>query len=267
MFDRLDKEESFIGESTTKWFNFETVNRLVCQCCGGYKAIKTNTNEWKFPVPPPTEEHIKAFYSKLENENAEMRKAKECEDPEYDLKFEECMNIAKQGDLVSVQCPKCKKECVFMSHNYFQTTPRYLLAVPNRFVVEKWVPKKLNALINVPQDFDVSDFLLSNAPPAGEKLAEEAKKKYSDDFVMMLTGMGFSDNAAKRALIEKKDDVEAASNWLMENIDNPAINLPLEEDKEEGAGAVDPGLIAAVMDLGFDDRQAKIALLKNVFLW
>lgn len=43
-FDKLDKEEPYIGESTTKNFNFETVNRLVCEGCNGYKIVEAKTN-------------------------------------------------------------------------------------------------------------------------------------------------------------------------------------------------------------------------------
>lgn len=46
--------------------------------------------------------------------------------------------------------------------------------------------------------------------------------------------MGFSENAAKRALIETKDNLEAATNWIMENMDNYAINDPIEEPKSGG---------------------------------
>jgi uncharacterized UBP type Zn finger protein len=46
----------------------------------------------------------------------------------------------------------------------------------------------------------------------------------------MLVGMGFSENAAKRALIQAKDNLEAASNWIMENMDNYEINKAIEEE-------------------------------------
>jgi uncharacterized UBP type Zn finger protein len=36
----------------------------------------------------------------------------------------------------------------------------------------------------------------------------------------MLMAMGFSANAAKRGLIKYNDNLEAASNWIMENMDN-----------------------------------------------
>lgn len=44
VFDRLDKEEPFIGESTTKNFNFQYVNRMVCTGCNGYKVNEVKTN-------------------------------------------------------------------------------------------------------------------------------------------------------------------------------------------------------------------------------
>lgn len=41
--------------------------------------------------------------------------------------------------------------------------------------------------------------------------------------------MGFSMNAAKRALISSKDSLEGATNWIMERMGDPAIDAPLEE--------------------------------------
>ena len=139
------------------------------------------------------------------------------------------MNILKQGDAVSVNCPRCNSEKIFMSRNYFKTTPKYLLAVPNRFVLDNWVPKKLNALIDVQEELDISDFLLKNAPKVGDKLEViENKVQYSEANVNELINMGFSENAAKRALIKNKDNLEGATNWIMENMGNDSINAPIE---------------------------------------
>lgn len=51
--------------------------------------------------------------------------------------------------------------------------------------------------------------------------------KWSQENVDMLVAMGFTANAAKRALIKYQDNLEAASNWIMENMDNYEINKPL----------------------------------------
>lgn len=53
----------------------------------------------------------------------------------------------RAGDSVLTNCLKCNANKEFICHNYFKTTPKYLIALANRFVVEKWVPKKLNAVL------------------------------------------------------------------------------------------------------------------------
>ncbi len=42
----------------------------------------------------------------------------------------------------------------------------------HRFVVENWVPKKLNALINMPENFDFKESIFTGILP-GEVLMEE----------------------------------------------------------------------------------------------
>lgn len=37
------------------------------------------------------------------------------------------------------------------------------MLVPNRFLLENWVPKKKNALINMPEELNISEFLFKNA--------------------------------------------------------------------------------------------------------
>jgi ubiquitin carboxyl-terminal hydrolase 5/13 len=266
VFDRLDKEEPYFGDSTTSHFAFQTVNRLVCEGCNGYKLVAAKTNEWKFPVPPPSPLDIDRYYQQLDSQSSETRKAKLCEDPEYEVKFQQCLDILKQGDAVVVSCPKCKDQKVFLSRHYFQTTPKYLLAVPNRFILEKWVPKKLNALIQIHEHLNIADFLIQTAAPVGEKLeGAPLPAKWSQENVEMLVGMGFTANAAKRGLIKYSDNLEAASNWIMENIDNYEINKPLEEEKpQQKAAAFSQDAINQILDFGFSVEQAKVALLKNV---
>lgn len=65
LFDRLDKEEPKFGQPLPRLFNFSSVNQLVCTQCQGYKQVKESTNEWKFPVPPPTQQEVEQFYKNL----------------------------------------------------------------------------------------------------------------------------------------------------------------------------------------------------------
>jgi uncharacterized UBP type Zn finger protein len=80
----------------------------------------------------------------------------------------------------------------------------------------------------------------------------------------MLQGMGYSKNASIRALKATKDNIEAAINWIMDNFDNN-IDAPLEEEKGSNDGPkVDENSILQIQEMGFDDLQARIALIQNV---
>jgi ubiquitin carboxyl-terminal hydrolase 5/13 len=102
-----------------------------------------------------------------------------CEDPDYPLDFSECLNILRAGDSVEVKCPACAKNTEFISHHYFKSTPKYLMLIPNRFIIKNFMQRKLNAIINMPEQLDINEFLISNSKSTGPLLKEEKKKKYS----------------------------------------------------------------------------------------
>lgn len=72
------------------------------------------------------------------------------EDPVYDLDFAVSTELLKAGDSRGVNCPKCAQNTEFICRNYFKTTPKYLLLIPNRFYIEGGSHKKLNAIIKMP---------------------------------------------------------------------------------------------------------------------
>jgi len=51
------------------------------------------------------------------------------------------------------------------------------MAMANRFILEKWVPKKLNAILDMPENLNLGEFLFKNAKPVpGQQMKEEKKK-------------------------------------------------------------------------------------------
>jgi uncharacterized UBP type Zn finger protein len=52
----------------------------------------------------------------------------------------------------------------------FKTTPKYLIAVANRFVMDNWSAKKLNAIIQMNEIFDISEFIADNNKEGGQPL-------------------------------------------------------------------------------------------------
>lgn len=81
----------------------------------------------------------------------------------------------------------------------------------------------------------------------------------------MIVEMGQTRNAAIRALMANQGNPEAALNWIFENMDRADLNDPIpDDDEEESDPNIKQGDIQQVMEMGFDEKQAKIALIKNV---
>lgn len=55
-----------------------------------------------------------------------------------------------QGTEVELDCPNCGKNKLFHKVELFKTMPKYLILAMNRNIVQNWVPKKLNAMIQMP---------------------------------------------------------------------------------------------------------------------
>ena len=139
------------------------------------------------------------------------------------------------------------------------------MMIPNRFYIDGLMQKKLNAMIAMPEHLKLSQFLFKNRGEKGEMMKEQKKKKYDEDNVAMIVEMGQTRNAAIRALMANQGNPEAALNWIFENMDRADLNDPIpDDDEEESDPNIKQGDIQQVMEMGFDEKQAKIALIKNV---
>lgn len=131
---------------------------------------------------------------------------------------------------MQLNCPRCQGN-QFTQHQTFKTFPPYLIMPVSRFVTENWVPKKLNAMIAVDELLDLARFREPAADPdlliTDQKVSQAPK--YTMDAVNQIVEFGFSANAAKRALAACGNNVEAATNWIMTNMDDPSIDAPFEE--------------------------------------
>ena len=57
-------------------------------------------------------------------------------------------------------------------------------------------------------------------------------------------------------------DVEAALMWYFDNVDNPALQLPLKVKKVSGGFQANPESVMMIEQMGFTPKQAKRALRK-----
>uniref|UniRef100_A0A8R1IY69 Ubiquitinyl hydrolase 1 n=2 Tax=Caenorhabditis japonica TaxID=281687 RepID=A0A8R1IY69_CAEJA len=76
-----------------------------------------------------------------------------------------------------------------------------------------------------------------------------------------LISMGFGEDASLRAAFVSNGTAEVATNWLMENIEDPHVNekfvMPSGTPSSSG---IDPNMVGAIVEMGFTEHQAKHAL-------
>jgi len=142
-----------------------------------------------------------------------------------------------------------------------------------RFVYSDWVPKKLNVNIAVDKELDLQFLkgkgLQSNERPfaAPDLHARAAEKKVPDKALMQqLMSMGFSSNAATRACLAVNNaNIDAASAWIFEHMDDADLNSPIPEAAPKPstgppAFVVNPAALDQVLLLGFPKDRCVHAL-------
>ncbi|GAB5032118.1 ubiquitin carboxyl-terminal [Nannochloropsis oceanica] len=167
----------------------------------------------------------------------------------------------------------------------FRTFPRYLALQLKRYYVDTqtWQGKKLEAVVDVPEQLDLRSLRAKGLQEGEELMPEGAVEETKDgkegeggeeaggvtpDQMMaaQMESMGFSANAIARALFAVSNaGVEQATAWLFEHLEDANINEPItlsssssSSSSTKGPAAAEVGNLAAM--LGFTDEQAKAAL-------
>jgi len=132
---------------------------------------------------------------------------------------------------------------VCIKRQRFNSYPKVLCVVLQRFVFDNWVPKKLEIELQVPLDKpqDFERFRGSGgAPQPGETLLPEAEAEQEQfgepdlngDLLNQIVGMGVPPDAAKHALYTTgNSSADQAVMWYFENMDNPVLQTPLRVKK------------------------------------
>ncbi len=63
----------------------------------------------------------------MEEEQAIKDIVLDIEEPEYHTTWDQCLHLFNSGEGITVFCPKCNKDTIFLSKFYFKTMPKYLI--------------------------------------------------------------------------------------------------------------------------------------------
>ncbi|CAH0398212.1 unnamed protein product [Chilo suppressalis] len=150
------------------------------------------------------------------------------------------------------------------------TFPDYLLIQLKKFTIkEDWTPAKLDVAVDMPWEVDLNCLRGRGQQPEETPLADAAPDTpaptYNENLLSELLEMGFPVEACKKALYyTNNSSMEAASNWLMEHMNDwdfaNKFDPPGSQPAATGGIVADESSVQQIMGMGFTREQAARAL-------
>ncbi|GAA5830333.1 hypothetical protein JCM11251_001311 [Rhodosporidiobolus azoricus] len=273
------------ADEPTGIFGWAVEERLQCGECGRVR-YKTQAQEL-LPIPVPVKkiespvqgEEKKGAGDAMEVEGQGEAKTTYKMDEERKVEYEpveltSCLESFTNPTEIEYHCPKCDKKVSAIKTTRFATFPDVLLVNAARFQIDNWVPRKVDVpLIVDAASLDLSPYVGKGLQDGETELPEEdnaaapADHQFDADAINQLTGMGFPEIRAKRALLATgHNGAEVAMNWLFEHMEDADIDDPLPPPAAAGgaasnsAGEPTEDQIQMVGEMGFSPAQARKAL-------
>ncbi|GAA5953514.1 hypothetical protein JCM21900_006188 [Sporobolomyces salmonicolor] len=253
-------------EDPTGAFGFAMEERLQCAECGGVR-YKTQAQEL-LPVQVPARKVPAAATGAMEVEGEGGKKDEEKQEYEP-VELKECLETLTSPGEIEYHCPACEKKVAALKSTRFATFPAVLLVNAARFQLDNWVPRKVDVpLIVDAKELDLSGFAGKGLQEGetelpGDKEDAVPEQSFDPEAMAQLTGMGFPEIRAKRALLATgSNGAEVAMNWLFEHMEDPDIDEPLPAPGTGASGGAEPSedQIAMIVDMGFTPAQGRKAL-------
>eukprot|EP00475_Leptophrys_vorax_P002585 TRINITY_DN1145_c0_g1_i1.p1 TRINITY_DN1145_c0_g1~~TRINITY_DN1145_c0_g1_i1.p1 ORF type:complete len:781 (-),score=220.07 TRINITY_DN1145_c0_g1_i1:510-2816(-) len=256
--------------SLVELFLFDLEERIQCQQSGMVRyAAMPKENTLTLPIPlekSVNQDELKAFEAVAE---AEKDKKEKTPAPKAIVPFQACVDSFLESELVEgFRSPATGRIGNATKTTRLANFPPYLVVKMKRYVLAAdWTPKKLDARVEVPQQFDFSAFRARGLQPNETELpkggpAPQESVEPDPVIVSTLVSMGFSENGSKRAAVAvKNSNIDAASNWVFEHMGDADFNNPLPTAGASAAAETfSPDSIMMLESMGFSEKAAKKAL-------
>jgi len=248
-------------------FRFVMEQRLQCLSCKKLRYRQDTMESLSVNVPIKPLSQTDTLMTNGEQDND---KEKEKFEP---VTLEECLKIATAQEQVELQCSGCGN-MAFMKQQGFKTFPNILAVLANRFGFVNWVPTKFDVPVIVGNDpLDLRSLRATPKQPGEEELPEEEATAAGgsggdspfvpdEGALGTLMEMGFPRIRCEKALHATGNfEIEAASAWLFEHMDDADIDAPVSFGSSAGKpAAVNEDDIAMLTAMGFSVPQARQAL-------
>jgi ubiquitin carboxyl-terminal hydrolase 5/13 len=283
-------------------FRFRVEDRTMCSESGQVKYMYRNENILSVSVPLESAINRKEYeeYMKAKKEKEQQEKnnrsdtnavtninSKPSSDPSMQKETPVRPRIPMKTCLDSFSHPESipdfyssalKKRTVAIQTSKLATFPEYLIVQVRRFILDGWVPKKLDVFIEDPQEIDISHLRAHGLQPNETLLPDEPEEinpssntgaqipHFDPQIVNSLVEMGFIELHAQKAAINTNNQgVDQAMNWLFEHSNDPDIDLPLQTvstGPSNSSSNISEDAIESITAMGIE-RDYAILALKN----
>lgn len=248
-------------QDPTETFRFVMEQRLQCLSC---KKVRYSTDEQdNVSIPVPIEKLPSREIISPDGEKTDSV------DEYREVTLKECLDSFTAEEIVELSCPACGSKDGFSKRSLFKTFPEVLAVNARRFVIDNWVPKKVDVPVVVGDEpFLLDDYKSSGHQASEELLPEDTRASNLPSFtanpeaMQNLQLMGFPTNRCEKALhATGNSDANAAMEWLFAHMEDSDIDSPLELGTGgKPVGSVDPEKIESLGQMGFGPPQARKAL-------
>ena len=313
--DRLGAKGAAASPSA-KLFEFDVEEKVTCAVSGGVRYVRRRENVLPLEVPVDAATNAKAI--EAERERKRQRTSANEEDPSNEkdedekngslrpvVPFDACLaKFAADETVEDWFSTATGAKGAATRRSRFATFPEVLAVQVRRYyVASDWTPKKLDALVPMPETIDLEALRGAGLRPGETALPEDAgadadgggggasggvepAAAYTDraplepdpGIVAQLVAMGFSENGSRRAAgAVRNAGAESAAEWVFAHMEDPDFNdpyVPVAEPSEATGASdasgpagdgprADASAVATLGAMGFAEAHAAVALRRS----
>ena len=240
-----------------QFFRFAAEQRLQCISCNKVRYKVDEQDNISIPVPARRLPCLDPSSAHGSNNSKQFQP----------VTLSECLDAFTAEELVEFSCPSCGSRNGFSKRSLFRTLPQELIINARRFELINWVPTKLDIPVEVgDQALDFSAYISSGLQDGEELLPDTENNTFipHPGALDQLLSMGFPMVRCEKALYATgNSDLEAAMNWLFAHMEDPDIDLPLDNNQARGKSdeaSQDQDKVTQLGEMGISEARSRKAL-------
>jgi len=296
---------------SAKQFEFDVEEKVTCAVSGAVRYVRRRENVLPLEVPVDAATNAREIEAERERKRQRTARADEGatslnEDEKNDatdgvrpvVPFDACLaQFAADETVEDWFSTATGAKGAATRRSRFATFPEVLpVQVRRYYVASDWTPKKLDALVPMPETIDLGALRGVGLQPGETELPEaadttaapvpeistetpavpaelESAFEPDPDVVAQLVGMGFSENGSRRAAgATRNAGAEPAMEWVFAHMEDPDFNDPYVPATNAAltgnSGAMpspgaDASAVAMLAAMGFAEKHAAAALERS----